>query len=140
MDAAWPASEGEAIHTSTFLGNPVGCAMALAQIQEIQNKHLVERSAQLGRLLLKSLSNRPHSSRLHCSARGLGLMAGLELTSPGGSPATAKAFHVIKSMLRRGFILLPEGEHSNVIGFTPPLTITKALLARTIEELAGLLK
>ena len=32
MDAAWPASRGEAIHTSTFLGNPVGCAMALAQI------------------------------------------------------------------------------------------------------------
>jgi len=140
MDAAWPASEGEAIHTSTFLGHPVGCAMSLAQIEEIQKKHLVERSARLGRFLLKSLSDLPHCSRLRCSARGLGLMAGLELTSPSGSPATAKAFHVIKSMLRRGFILLPEGEHSNVIGFTPPLTITKALLARTIEELAGLLK
>ena len=35
MDAAWPASRGEAIHTSTFLGNPIGCAMALAQIKEI---------------------------------------------------------------------------------------------------------
>ncbi len=33
MDAAWPPSSGEAIHTSTFLGHPVGCAMALAQIQ-----------------------------------------------------------------------------------------------------------
>ncbi len=33
MDAAWPASRGEAIHTSTFLGHPVGCAMALAQIR-----------------------------------------------------------------------------------------------------------
>ncbi len=36
MDAAWPASAGEAIHTSTFLGHPVGCAMALAQISEIR--------------------------------------------------------------------------------------------------------
>jgi acetylornithine/succinyldiaminopimelate/putrescine aminotransferase len=36
MDAAWPASQGEAIHTSTFLGHPVGCAMALAQIAEIR--------------------------------------------------------------------------------------------------------
>ena len=35
MDAAWPRSTGEAIHTSTFLGHPVGCAMALAQIKEI---------------------------------------------------------------------------------------------------------
>ena len=34
MDAAWPRSTGEAIHTSTYLGHPVGCAMALAQIQE----------------------------------------------------------------------------------------------------------
>ena len=36
MDAAWPVSTGEAIHTSTFLGHPVGCAMALAQIAEIE--------------------------------------------------------------------------------------------------------
>src|SRR4029077_4679405 len=52
MDAAWPASEGEAIHTSTFLGNPVGCAMALAQIAEIEKMKLPDRSAQLGEFLL----------------------------------------------------------------------------------------
>src|SRR6266496_761007 len=44
MDAAWPPSTGEAIHTSTFLGHPVGCAMALAQIAEIEARKLVERS------------------------------------------------------------------------------------------------
>jgi acetylornithine/succinyldiaminopimelate/putrescine aminotransferase len=40
IDAAWPPSTGEAIHTSTFQGNPVGCAMALAQIAEIRSKKL----------------------------------------------------------------------------------------------------
>ena len=40
MDAAWPPSRGEAIHTSTFLGHPVGCAMALAQISEIEKLKL----------------------------------------------------------------------------------------------------
>ncbi|MFM2082068.1 MAG: hypothetical protein RL380_759, partial [Verrucomicrobiota bacterium] len=40
MDAAWPVSTGEAIHTSTFLGHPVGCAMALAQIAEIKRLKL----------------------------------------------------------------------------------------------------
>ncbi len=40
IDAAWPPSAGEAIHTSTFQGNPVGCAMALAQIAEIQARQL----------------------------------------------------------------------------------------------------
>src|SRR5450432_2155114 len=52
MDAAWPPSRGEAIHTSTFLGHPVGCAMALAQIEEIRRLELPERSAQLGDFLL----------------------------------------------------------------------------------------
>jgi 4-aminobutyrate aminotransferase-like enzyme len=40
MDAAWPPSTGEAIHTSTFLGHPVGCAMALANINEIRRAKL----------------------------------------------------------------------------------------------------
>jgi len=56
MDAAWPASSGEAIHTSTFLGHPVGCAMALAQITEIESRKLVPRSARLGAVLLQQLS------------------------------------------------------------------------------------
>ena len=56
--------------------------------------------------------------------------------------ATAEALGIIKRLLHRGFILLPEGEHSNVIGFTPPLTITEAQLRRVLaaltEELAAL--
>ena len=57
MDKAWPPSFGEAIHTSTFLGHPVGCAMALAQIEEIKNQNLIEQSASKGKLLLKLLSD-----------------------------------------------------------------------------------
>ena len=45
----------------------------------------------------------------------------------------------IKTMLQRGFILLPEGEHANVISFTPPLTITKAQLAKAVAALAEVL-
>src|ERR1700722_7038041 len=45
MDAAWPVSSGEAIHTSTFLGHPVGCAMALAQIEEIRKYKIVGEKA-----------------------------------------------------------------------------------------------
>jgi 4-aminobutyrate aminotransferase-like enzyme len=45
----------------------------------------------------------------------------------------------IKIMLQRGFILLPEGEYGNVISFTPPLTITKAQLAKAIAELQKVL-
>jgi len=138
MDAAWPASRGEAMHTSTFLGNPVGCAMALAQIGEIERLNLCKRSAELGKFLLGELS-RIQSPTLKVEARGLGLMAGLELRLPDGKPASAAAMQAVKTMLHHGFILLPEGEHANVISFTPPLTITKAQLAKAVTALNELL-
>jgi 4-aminobutyrate aminotransferase-like enzyme len=139
MDAAWPASRGEAIHTSTFLGHPVGCAMALAQIAEIEKLKLPERSAQLGGFLLGELQSKIPHSKFQVAARGLGLMAGVELRRHDGSPATAETFAAIKTLLQRGFIFLPEGEYGNVISFTPPLTITKAQLAKTVAVLKEVL-
>jgi 4-aminobutyrate aminotransferase-like enzyme len=139
MDAAWPASTGEAIHTSTFLGHPVGCAMALAQIKEIEKLKLPERSAELGKILLEELS-KVQSPKFKVEARGLGLMAGLELKLPDGKPATEAALAAIKTLLHRGCIFLPEGEHGNVISFTPPLTVTKAQLTKAVGALAEVLK
>ena len=140
MDAAWPLSRGEAIHTSTFLGHPVGCAMALAQIKEIRDLKLPERSAKLGEFLLGELQSQISNPKFQITVRGMGLMVGMELRLPDGKPATDEAMRVIKATLRRGFILLPEGEHSNVISFTPPLTITKVQLAKTVETLTEVLK
>ena len=142
MDAAWPSSSGEAIHTSTFLGHPVGCAMALAQMEEIEGRKLVQRSAELGGFLRSTLSYfRPRTSHLAWVSRGLGLLAGVEVRLPDGSPATGAVLQIVKALLRRGFILLPEGEHSNVIGFTPPLTISQSQLREAVnalgEELDG---
>ena len=140
MDAAWPASAGEAIHTSTFLGHPVGCAMALAQIQEIRSKSLPRRCAALGKVLLEALSGVKSTQTLRLAARGIGLMAGLELRLADGSPATARTIHIVKEMLRKGFILLPEGEHANVLSFTPPLTISASQLGRVVGALSVILR
>ncbi len=139
MDTAWPASRGEAIHTSTFLGHPVGCAMALAQIEEINKLRLPERSAQLGEFLLRELQAKIPNSKFQVAIRGLGLMVGVELRLADGRPATALALRAVKTMLQRGFILLPEGEHANVISFTPPLTVTQAQLAKAVKTLADIL-
>jgi 4-aminobutyrate aminotransferase-like enzyme len=139
MDNAWPASRGEAIHTSTFLGHPVGCAMARAQIKEIEKRELPERSAQLGEFLLGELQSKISNPKLQIAVRGLGLMAGVELRLSDGRPATDAALQAIKAMLHRGYILLPEGEHGNVISFTPPLTITQAQLAKAVAELQKVL-
>jgi len=140
MDAAWPASTGEAIHTSTFLGHPVGCAMALAQIRELESKGLIQCSARLGVYLRESLASlNSLFTTITLSARGSGLMVGAELQLRDGSPATALALRAIKQMLRRGYILLPEGEHANVIGFTPPFTISKRQLCAAVRALAEVL-
>jgi 4-aminobutyrate aminotransferase-like enzyme len=140
MDAAWPASTGEAIHTSTFLGHPVGCAMALAQIAEIERLRLPERAAELGKFLMAELSEfKCPGSKAHCLARGLGLMAGIELLLPHGKPATQIALNATKTLLHRGFIFLPEGADANVISFTPPLTISKPQLKQAVAELQRVL-
>jgi 4-aminobutyrate aminotransferase-like enzyme len=140
MDAAWPASRGEAIHTSTFLGHPVGCAMALAQIKEIERLNLCKRSAELGEFLLSQLNSKFEIRNSKFRVRGLGLMAGIELRLPDDRPATDATMQAIKAMLQRGYILLPEGEHGNVISFTPPLIISKVQLQQTVKTLAEVLK
>jgi 4-aminobutyrate aminotransferase-like enzyme len=135
MDAAWPRSAGEALHTSTYLGHPVGCAMALAQIAEIRARRLVERSLRLGRFLLEALRGcRP--GRWKLVARGLGLMVGLELRWRDDRPAGRAIQRLLQRMLNRGYILLPEGEAGEVLSFTPPLTIGRGQLRGAVEVLA----
>jgi len=136
MDRAWPASTGEAIHTSTFLGHPVGCAMALAQLKEIQRLRLVQKSARLGAALLQRLRGlRADPAQLRLKARGRGLLAGVELILPSGAPATEISLRALKILLQDGFIFLPEGEHANVLSFTPPLTISEKQLETAVVAL-----
>ena len=128
MDRAWPESTGEAIHTSTFLGHPVGCAMALAQVRELKEKKLITQARRRGKQLEKLYQRFPIRGARFV---GKGLMAGLAFDESEGP----RVFAVVKDMLRRGYILLPAGEHGNVIALTPALTITEKQLERTLRAL-----
>ena len=140
MDKAWPPSDGEAIHTSTFLGHPVGCAMALAQIGEIERLGLVERSAALGTHLLKRLSEMAALHPDALEARGVGLLAGLEFRTRENAPDTRTVLRFTKVMLKRGFVLLPEGACAEVLSFTPPLVIRRRELDDVCDALLQLIK
>lgn len=145
MDAAWPPSPGEALHTSTFLGHPVGCAMALANIQELERprssgKSLIQLSQEKGKYLLQLLNKLSPPRGYRFSPRGKGLFAGLEITNTSGEPATNFSLLVIKKLLQRGFIFLPEGDHANVVSFTPPLTISPAQLKQAVSCLEKVLQ
>ena len=128
MDRAWPESTGEAIHTSTFLGHPVGCAMALAQMRELKEKKLITQARRRGKQLEKLYQRFPIRGARFV---GKGLMAGLAFDESEGP----RVFAVVKDMLRRGYILLPAGEHGNVIALTPAFTITEKQLERTLRAL-----
>ena len=115
MDS-WPDSDGEAIHTSTFLGNPLGCAAALAAIAELKRLKLAERAAALGTYALQHFP----------TLRGRGLMLGLPVVNPA---------KLCEQLLQRGILALPEGD---VLGLTPPLTITRRQLALAIATIVEL--
>jgi 4-aminobutyrate aminotransferase/(S)-3-amino-2-methylpropionate transaminase len=122
MDS-WPESQGEAIHTSTFLGNPLGCAAALAAIGEMKRMKLDVRSRELGDWLV------PQLARIG-KVRGKGLMLGLEI---------GNAVPLAEKLLQRGILALPEGNHSEILGLTPPLVISKRQLEYCVGELTRLL-
>jgi 4-aminobutyrate aminotransferase-like enzyme len=121
MDA-WPDSAGEALHTSTFLGNPLGCAMALASLKQHIRPDLsaeVKRRGQRFREALRSIDS-PSIGNV----RGLGLMIGVELVDAKNQPATELAIRVMKTALQNGIILLADSPTSNVLSFSPPFAIT----------------
>jgi 4-aminobutyrate aminotransferase-like enzyme len=131
MDA-WPVSTGEALHTSTFLGNPVGCAMALEAIrlhQLPETRNAVRSVADhLGRSL-QSLSFPAVQG-----VRGRGAMWGVILED--GEVAN----RVVIAMLRAGYLLLPGGPAGNVLSLTPPFEISEEEVSRVVEDLSRVLE
>ena len=121
MDA-WPESSGEALHTSTFLGNPLGCAMALASLREHAQPEMAKRVREAGRNLRTSLQ-KIRSPRIG-DVRGAGLLIGVELVDADGAPDAAAAGHVVQESLRRGLLLLAGGRSGNVLSLTPPFGIS----------------
>lgn len=136
MDRAWPESDGEAIHTSTFLGHPVGCAMALAQIAEVESLALPARSQSEGDWLRARLGevalSLPHGL---VRVVGRGLMAGLEVRGTEERPAGLAVVRCMQRLLGDGFIVLPEGAGAEVLSLTPPLTISRRELGRAVARI-----
>ena len=125
---SWGASTGDSVHTSTFLGHPLGCAVALAVIREIEERKLVDRSKNMGDFFRKELWKLKEKYAVLADVRGAGLMIGLEFSERSSSgkrwmPATEKARTFIAEALRQGIVLLPSGPRHNVVSVTPPLII-----------------
>jgi 4-aminobutyrate aminotransferase-like enzyme len=131
MDA-WPESRGEALHTSTYLGNPLGCAAALAAIGEIERLRLPERARSLEGLVRERAQSLLERGAI-VAARGRGLMWGLAL------PDGEQAERAVSNALARGVILLQAGPLGNVLQISPPLIISENALHRAFDIIEGVL-
>ena len=136
MDA-WPASGGEAIHTSTFLGNPLACAAGLASLGEIERRGLVERSAVEGERWIGELREALGHNPSVGEVRGRGLMIGIDLVADRSTrePDPVLAGSVVTGALRRGWIVLAGGPAGNVISLSPPLSLGRDLMRATTRML-----
>jgi 4-aminobutyrate aminotransferase-like enzyme len=132
MDA-WPESGGEALHTSTFLGNPMGCAMALEAIrryQETETESLVREAAEK----LESGLRKLESLGMVKEVRGRGLMMGVEMD------CGERVLDLTKALLREGVIVLPDGPKGDVLALTPPLGISSEEIDFSMELLRNLIE
>jgi 4-aminobutyrate aminotransferase len=134
----WPPGS----HGSTFGGNPVCCAAALATLEVIEGEGLMENATRVGKRLLGNLQALAQESRLIGDVRGLGLMIGVEMVKDKETKEMAKheTDRVVLECFRRGLLLLPCGP--NGVRFSPPLIITEAqadsafeIFAETLTEL-----
>ena len=114
-------------HGTTFGGNPLVCAAALAAIRYIERERLPERAAVLGTRFMEGLGAIP--SPLVREVRGLGLMVALELK---GRSATHLA-----ALTERGVLALSAG--ANVMRFLPPLVISEDDIDTVVGQVAAAL-
>lgn len=129
MDA-WPASTGEALHTSTYLGNPLACAAAIATIDELRAHDLPGRAARLGAAFAPVLQSLTVQTGV-VEVRGMGLCWGVQLEG------AARAARVVRAALQDRIILLQSGVDGDVVSISPPLTIGEDELKRALEVLSA---
>jgi 4-aminobutyrate aminotransferase len=113
----WPSGS----HASTFGGNPVACAAALATLDLIQTKYRAN-AARRGRQLFDGLKELGKVHSIVREVRGLGLMIGLEIADKGKS-SPALRDRIVTLAFERGLLLLPCGP--STVRFCPPLCLTR---------------
>lgn len=112
-------------HGSTFGGNPLACAAALAVLTTIEEQRLVQHAAQVGAYLLMQLRRLAQQHPVIKEVRGVGLMVAVELNS--------EAAPVVDACRERG--LLVNAVNPNTLRLVPPLIITRA----DVDEALGIL-
>jgi 4-aminobutyrate aminotransferase-like enzyme len=129
--------EGE--HGTTYGGNAVACAAAIAVIETLTRERIPERADRLGRRVMERARGWQAEIPALGDVRGLGLMIGLEFMQDG-VPAAKLVDRIAANALARGLLLLSCGIDGNVIRLIPPLTIPEAELDAGLDILEAALR
>ena len=112
-------------HGSTFGGNPLGCAAALAVLQTIDEENLLSRVRKLSAPWIEQLNDLKKRHELIVEVRGRGFLVGLELKENPGD---------LRNLLQQAG-LLTVAASGNVLRLLPPLTVSEASLRKSIQAL-----
>jgi acetylornithine aminotransferase len=116
-------------HGSTFGGNPLACAAALAVIETLQADNLMERAAQLGTRILEGLQQGLSGNNAVIEIRGKGLLLAVEMAQPCGE--------LVARGLEHGILL--NVTHDNIVRLLPPLTLTDAEADEVVKRVVAVI-
>ncbi len=120
LTAKWDAGR----HGTTFGGNPVSCASALASIKVIEEEKLADRAHTMGEEIMKRLKKLAEKHPHVADVRGRGLMIGLEFSDEHGHPSKEWADKVAKRCFDNKLLVLTCGYKGQVIRLIPPLNVS----------------
>jgi 4-aminobutyrate aminotransferase len=118
---------GAASHGTTYGGNPMACAAALATLDVIREEGLLENARQQGQYLMEALADLQADAPIVGDVRGEGLMIAVEFIKPemGKAPNTEAVRRILDRCLEDGLLMYPCGHWAQTIRLIPPLTITR---------------
>jgi 4-aminobutyrate aminotransferase len=127
---------------STFGGNPLSTAAALATLDYVERHDVQTNAYKVGNRLRTGLDHLAEEHAIVGEVRGKGLMIGVELVLPGGiEPNAAAASSILEAARERGLLIGKGGLHGNALRIAPPLTLTEteadeglAILTEAISE------
>ncbi|MEW6080683.1 MAG: aspartate aminotransferase family protein [Bacillota bacterium] len=136
MDAWKPGAHG-----TTFGGNPVSCAAALASLKVIEEENLLGRAAEMGAYMKSRFEQMKQEHPFIGDVRGLGMMVGVEFVHPDGTPNGDAVTYITQRCLEKRLIVHPAGDHKHVLRFMTPLNISRedldyglAIIEETMRE------
>jgi len=131
---------GEAPHTWTFLGHPLGCAAAMAVLRTMDREDLPARAPMLEQAIREAWTRWARETGAVAEVRGAGALMGIRLRAPDGGPPGDLGPRVMRRCWERGVMVTLEGPDADVLALLPPLSIPPRDLARALQQVGEALQ